>query len=209
LTWHYAFNHTSPSDTCYFRGGIYPPYSTSVGAELMDNSQDGTYSHPTCFFNYPGEVPVLDCYAMTSKNNYGIELSDCHHIYMKGLTVRNVRQLADGDNAFGMRFTSNGSATGHAPNNIRVENCTAHNIGGMGFNVSGVDSVYYINCDAYTCCDSLTAYDPGGSGCGFQFYDATYTGAPTSYIYVYHCRAWNNSDQGFSVVTPGLTVAGQ
>ena len=207
LTWHYAFNHTPSGDTCYFRGGVYQAYSTSIGASLNSSAFDGTYSHPTCFFNYPGEVPVLDCFKVaTSPNQIGISISVCSNIYFKGLTVKNVRQLPGGLPSYGWLLWNHGSAHDYAPNNIRFENCTVHNIGGTGFCCAGVDTVRFINCDAYVICDSLSTYDPGGFGTGFDIFDGGYLDGTKSYVYYYGCRAWKCSDQGYSNSFPGAIV---
>lgn len=207
LTWHYAFNHTPSGDTCYFRGGIFRAYSTSIGASLYSSAHNGTYSHPTCFFNYPGEVPVLDCSRVaTSPNQIGIGISKCSNIYFKGLTVKNVRQLPGGLPSYGWLLWNFGSAHDDAPNNIRLENCTAHNIGGTGFCAAGVDTIHYINCDTYIICDSLTSYDPGGAGTGFAIHEGGYSDGTKSYVYHYGCRAWQCSDQGFANLYPGVAV---
>ncbi|MBG0860723.1 MAG: hypothetical protein IQL11_14575, partial [Bacteroidales bacterium] len=82
-SWHYAMNHTTGGDTCYFRGGVYNTYySSRVGVHLADPSINGTYGHYTLFAAYPedfaaGNKPILDCRGLTSTNNYnvGIEIS--------------------------------------------------------------------------------------------------------------------------------------
>ena len=92
-TWHYAFNNTPPSDTCYFRGGVYPAYNTSIGVRLRSSAHDGTRTHPTCFFAYPadwaaGNYPVLDCQIIQNipgsgePNQFGIELARCSNFYI-------------------------------------------------------------------------------------------------------------------------------
>ncbi len=66
-TWHYAFNHVTPGDTVYFRGGVYTDlYSSSRGAIIATTTINGTRSQPTSFFAYPddwaaGNYPILDC----------------------------------------------------------------------------------------------------------------------------------------------------
>jgi hypothetical protein len=208
-TWHYAFNNTPPSDTCYFRGGVYPAYSTSIGVQLHDNSQDGTYSHPTCFFAYPadwaaGNYPVLDCQSMTQSNNMGLSLMDCHNLYIKGLTVKNTRQITGVGNAW--RISVGTESYGHKPNNIRFENCIAHNSGGRGFSLSGFDTLYFENCDSYMNCDTLTSPDHGGTGVGFEVSQGNSLECANSYVTFHGCRAWKNSDQGWSINYSGRAV---
>lgn len=204
LTWNFAFNNTPPSDTCYFRGGI---YNTSIGVLLRGGANDGTYSHPTCFLNYPGEVPVLDCQTMPNViyENVGLAIRNANNLYIKGLTVKNVRQWTEDDLAVGI-FVSFTADPTQVCNNIRFENCTAHHIGGHGFHTGFSDTLYFINCDAYSICDSLTAYDPGGWGTGFGLYGNGYVNSEKSYFYLEGCRAWKCSDQGFSSFNKGATV---
>jgi uncharacterized protein YjdB len=207
LTWHYAFNHTPASDTCYFRGGVYPPISSTRGASLGSQVSNGTRTHPTCFFNYPGEVPELDCITIASApNQAGIILFDCDNLYFKGLVIKNVRQLPGGLPASGWLITNMSNAHNYAPNNIKFENCTAHHIGGRGFCAAGVDTIYYINCDGYNLCDSLTGYDGGGGSAAFSVQDANYLDGTRTYVYYYGCRAWRCADQGFSHYVRGRVI---
>ena len=71
-TWQYGFYTAVVGDTVYFRGGVY--YST--GPIIIDprynQGHNGTPSSYICFFNYPGEVPILDCSRHTCSPNYGI-----------------------------------------------------------------------------------------------------------------------------------------
>lgn len=217
LTWNYAFNNVTGSDTVYFRGGIYTGmYSTSYGVLVNSAAIDGTYSHPTCFFAYPadwaaGNYPVLDCQSLTtlSASNLcvGILVSHCSNIYFKGLTVKNVPQVSNIYTSQGWLFFSWGSSEIYIPNNIRFENCVAHNTGGGGFSMSETDTTYFINCDVYNCCDSLTCVeggycDPGGDGTGFGIFGVR----PNAYTYMKGCRAWQCSDQGWAVSRAGTTV---
>lgn len=214
-TWHYAFNHTTPSDTCYFRGGVYSPYSSSIGADLKTTTINGTRTHPTCFFAYPadfatGNYPILDCQTMmTDAFNYGIEISRCSNIYFKGLTLRNVKQTEPGvANATGWKIWSEGSTTQYAPNNLKFENCVAHNISGAGFAGAVYDTIYFINCDAFNCVDTLNTSDPGGHGNGFSTNPRanTYVNSDNTYAYFYGCRAWSCSDQGWALTQNGRTI---
>jgi len=207
-TWHYAFNHTPSGDTCYFRGGTYKPYSTKIGASLYSPNNNGTRNNPTCFFNYPGEIPELDCQNVYNMNNQiGIGIADAENFHFKGLTVKNVRQIQTQLWAYGWLIWNYGNTQGSAPNNIIFENCNAYNIGGNAFASFGSDSLYFINCDSYIVADSLSTADPGGQGSGFTIYDGSYTDAPNkSYFYFHGCRAWQCSDQGFQIATSGLVV---
>ena len=209
LTWNYAFNHTPSSDTCYFRGGI---YATSIGVSLISGSNDGTRSHPTSFFAYPddwntGNYPVLDCQTMpgATYETVGLAISKANNLHLKGLTVKNVLQQPPYYMAIGIyvSFTSNPA---DVSNNIKFENCTVHNIGGHGWLTGFADTLYFINCDTYNNCDSLTTYDPGGWGVGFGTYDTGYLTGENAYYSLKGCRAWQCSDQGYSAITKGQVV---
>jgi hypothetical protein len=190
-TWQRAFDNTSDGDTCYFRGGVYNT-TTGVNAGYIG----GTYSHPTCFFNYPGERPILDCYnkPTVSSSHYGIYIARSQHIYIKGLEVRNVRQLIPSMYGYGIYFYK---CRGY----IKVEQCVAHHCSNKGMEASGCDTIYFTNCDAFHCSDTLTTYDPGGAGSGIVCSQALNnyddgTNAKDSYCYFKGCRAWNCSDNG-------------
>jgi hypothetical protein len=211
-TWHYAFNNVTPTDTVYFRGGVYPAYSTSIGAIIATTAVDGTYSQPTCFFAYPADFaaknyPILDCQTMTNVNNYGVAISRASHIYFKGLFVRNVRQTTTAF-AFGWYIWSEAYTNQYAPNNIKFENCVAHNVGGTGFNASVYDTIYFVNCDGFNCVDSLSV-EPGGTGQAFRAgpRQTSYINAEFTYAYLHGCRAWTCSDQGYSLASEGVIVS--
>jgi hypothetical protein len=202
-TWQKAFNSTTPRDTCYFRGGVYTDmYSSAYGVRLNTETRNGTHTKPTCYFNYPTEVPVLDCIGMTGGGDNiiaGIEIAQASHLYIKGLTVKNVRQIAASGQARGIHLHNNYNYPADNVNDIKFENCVVHNVNGTGYVSYNADTVRYYNCDAYNMCDSLTTYDPGGWGKGFDLGSDN----GNSYAYYYGCRAWNNSDDGFCSSTKG------
>lgn len=200
-TWGKAFNATEvlPGDTVYFRGGVYMKDLSEGEAKWYYPDRDvykgtgyrisrygikGSYVH---FFNFPGEVPVLDCINVRTgySLNYGIR-SEVNYVHFKGLTVRNVLQLKPNVKCKGWFMSGI---------NIIIENCVVHNVGGVGFSNGKTYNVRYINCDAYNNCDSISERIPGNGGVGFvntQFED------PKTTIYYKNCRAWNNGDDGFS-----------
>jgi len=202
-TWQYAFNNTTPGDTCYFRGGVYSDmYNASFGVRLNTESRNGTHSHPTCYFAYPSDwatrnYPILDCSSLTGPNKSGIEIAQASHLYIKGLHLANVFQESYTTQVRMFHIHNNYNEPLDNVNDITIENCVVHNGGGQGFFITSCDTLRFINCDAYNLCDSLstlTSYDPGGWGTGF----GSYSNNPNAYIYFYGCRAWNCSDQGFA-----------
>lgn len=206
-TWGKAFNATEvqPGDTVYFRGGVYNKNiaegnggwyypSRSQEGTGYNISRDGTADNYIHYFAYPpdyavGNKPILDCYDAYSPTNrlvWGIYAGEVNYVHFKGLTVRNVRQIEGRDMAaFGWQVRGRG---------LIFEQCEAYNIWGVGFRCgsnTGYD-IHFINCDAWMCCDSLSAAQPGNDGYGFQVIESSgndyYTG----------CRAWLCGDDGFS-----------
>lgn len=194
-SWNKAFNSpkVSPGDTVYFRGGVY--YHTGVnggyGWGCTRNGQPDNFVH---FINYPNETPILDCERIKSTGNLNDPLYFRHisYVHFKGLHVRNVWQ-ADGDD-----LVESWVITGS--HDVIVERCVVYNTHGIAFKTQVSDEIYFINCDAFNNCDSLTTVPannpmPGNDGTGFADFNWTTPGFRTYFI---NCRAWNCGDQGFS-----------
>jgi hypothetical protein len=205
-TWQKAFNTADAGDTVYFRGGVYMPASKVVpGAypitridPLNGYGNNGTYDNPICFFNYPGEVPILDGSLASSagEGNIGLNVNNATYIKFRGLTVRNILMLNTTANSSGIESINNAEGI-HS--NMWWENMTVHNVGGAGFWLAGCDTLYVTNCDAYNNCDSLDNMSPGGDGDGFNLTHGGASADTFKIIYVNGCRAWNNSDDGFDI----------
>ena len=113
-----------------------------------------------------------------------------HTLKFRGLTIRNHAQTSAGQTIVGMLMANCGV--------LNLERVTSHNNGGHGFQVTGYDTLTYLNCDSYNNADPLTGGNTadgfaGGSGgtVNDTFKIAFYTG----------CRAWSNSDDGFDLGT--------
>jgi hypothetical protein len=192
-TWQKAISTAIAGDTVYFRGGVY--YTTT--AQMCyppSNGHNGTRNNPICYFNYPGEVPILDCGKKTTPSE-GLYFYDVSNIHIKGLTVRNNRQLVAG-NTHATNFYF------YLGNNITVENCMAYNAGMRGFYFYKTDTAFIYKCDAYNCADSISSA-PGNAGDGFLVWDNGAIDDSTSHIVLRQCRSWNNSDDGYDVETEG------
>ena len=190
-TWNYAMDVASlnAGDTVYFRGGVYIPEDLDggYGIDCERNGSEGNYIN---FWAYPGETPILDCRDVTPAitGNYPLSMGPMTYIHFKGLTIRNAFQKKATDEVNAWRITSS--------ENVIVENCVIHDVHGGAFcNYSNNVNLYYINCDAYNCCDSLTTLKPGNDGTGFLAINSTSTTDTSYYI---NNRAWNCGDQGFS-----------
>ncbi|MGB8491115.1 MAG: Ig-like domain-containing protein [Bacteroidales bacterium] len=219
-TWQRGVTMAYPGDTVYIRGGVYKPTS-HIGSSsammlirpLLGIGRSGTIENPICYFAYTpdyeaGNFPILDGSLLNPVNkfNVGINAENAEYIHFKGLTVRWVRQQVLNDQAFG--FDAVPTA------NMKFENCTAHNIGGRGFYFESgawnswdganapfsTDTTYFINCDAYNLCDSLSD-NPGNAAdgwkCGNYF---------RGVLYFTGCRAWNYSDDGIDPSGAGKRI---
>ncbi|HLO59030.1 MAG TPA: hypothetical protein VK172_14865 [Lentimicrobium sp.] len=219
-TWQKAFNSAQAGDTVYFRGGIwYPdatlpaPYASQI--TLIDpttsHGHSGTYTNPICYFNYPGETPILDCRNVVPVSNWntGISIYNAEHIKFRGLTVRNVYQTRN--------YVECGGIGADACANLSFENMSVYNISGYGYKDARnqrysytYDSTYFVNCDAYNCLDSLpynSNHTSGGNlADGFKTYNDTTNHGTCIYYLFQGCRAWNCSDDGFDPSSDGKVV---
>ena len=190
-TWQKAFDTAQAGDTVYFRGGVY--YTTAI--VMYDPDEDhgysGTMANPICFFNYPGEVPILDGVNKRSNvtNSDGLAIWNVKHAHFKGLTIRNHPQVESGSDANGFSVYES---------SVILENCVSHNNGYRGFWFNNIDTVSVINCDAYNNADSLSL-TPGNAGDGFIVWSTHLPADTMRYITFSGCRSWHNSDDGWDV----------
>lgn len=226
-TWQKAFDMAEAGDTVFFRGGVY--YSSGISTEpnlspYSDpvHGHSGTRANPICFWAYPpdfeaGSYPILDCRDQLSYSSLvtGFSVTSAQYIHFKGLTVRNVYQRT-GPDKLGIGIALNQCA------NVTFENMTIHNISGRGIwgaSVTGYidpietpitilcDTTRWINCDLYDLRDSLSS-NPGNAADGFK---CTLNGRssvsyPLPYWYLYGCRVWNYSDDGFDIGGVGQII---
>jgi hypothetical protein len=235
-TWQKAFETADAGDTVYFRGGVYYPIVPSHGNNICYIHPEGGVGHtgtpanPICYFNYPGEIPILDCSLVHSPGVYpnnrylgALVMYDVHFIHFKGLTVRNVYQREANVQV--------GGISGYPISNMIFENMTIHNIGGGGtYFYCGIgahytpdngiplggwgwgefspddyipyDSTYFINCDIYQVCDSFPANS--GQDAGNLADGFKYIADDGGYVSFEGCRAWFCSDDGFDIPIYGL-----
>jgi hypothetical protein len=200
-SWQKAFEEAQSGDTVYIRGGTYgiPGNRLIETAVAYAGMRNGTSDAYISIFNYPGETPILDCYAASRLICDGIYFQNAKYWHLRGLTVANVLQNTLGTKvATGFQFKD--------CDYIIVENCTAHNIEGTGFKaLNGVGHYTYINCDSYNNFDPYTAPPNvrGGNADGFCAFDLDIG----SLVVYKGCRAWENSDDGFDTYwTDGLVT---
>jgi hypothetical protein len=179
-TWGKAFAEAKPGVVVYIRGGEYKPGSTWSTRALNIH---GTKEAPVQILNYPGEKPILNCEMIQPLEwNFGISLEKCSYWIIKGLEVKNVFEGPSPNLARGFDLK--------ACENITLENCVAHNIGGDGFTARDIigDLIFH-NCDSYSNSD-LNYNGETANG----FYISCSQSAEISFN---GCRAWNCSDDGF------------
>ncbi len=239
-TWQKAFNTAMAGDTVYFRGGVWYPNSIAYGNNITMINPDDNIGHsgepgnPISYLNYPGETPILDCRNIVAPgtapaNRYisGLMMYDVHWINWRGLTIRNVYQREANVEPKGI--------VGYPVSNMNFERMTVHNIGGCGWymqsavNVTGAgtepngygwgdgyipyDTVRYLNCDTYQCCDTLPVNEgqtPGNLADGFKYIGSFNYGdkISTNFLYLSYegCRSWHCADDGFDLPTGNAYV---
>ena len=199
-TWQRAFDVAQAGDTVYFREGVWY-LNPGQTVDLMNkDGAPGKYIH---FFNYPGEVPILDGSKIVPPKpaegqftySGGPYIDGSNYIHWKGLTIRNFKMVYERVFVQGIVATNS---------NFQIfENITVQNIEGRGIYYSpwyAPDSTYFINVDVHDCGDVLPLNDElGGWGDGWN------AGVEKgSYMLFDGCRAWNNSDDGFNIWGAGL-----
>lgn len=207
-TWQRAFNTARAGDTVYFRGGTWYPTSDIYGNVCMHypangNGYNGTYTHPVCFFAYPpdveaGNMPVLDCINThpSTPNHVGLYIRDSRYVKFRGLKITNVRSWPRHEDEMWCA-----GIMAHKYEHLTLEHMTASHIGGVGFISMDHDTLYLINCDSHNNCDSLDWEMPGNDGDGYTFWEETPPNDTCQFMYISGCRAWENSDDGFNIVT--------
>lgn len=192
LTWQYAMDNSTAGDTVYFRGGTY-----YVTARVYKSTNGGSAGNPICYFAYPadwatGNYPILDGRNKTT-GSAGLVFEGISYIHLKGLHVYNHEQKNDDEwEVNGMTFIEG--------NNFYVENCVVNNSGFRGFDLNGLGSSTFINCDSWNNVDHLTTITPAGNhGQGFCITDyPAATIMPGDTVFIIGCRAAGNSDDGFA-----------
>lgn len=222
-TWDYAMENAVAGDTIYFRGGVYMAEDFVNGSYIDVTYLIGTKEAPTCFFNYPGEKPILDGSLRKGSQagyNTAMQFGNSHYVKFRGLTIQNFRQSRNAE-LNGLKQSHLAVAFGTNGTNYHFENCTAHDIGGRGwYNIptaDRVDSSAWINCDAFNCIDSFSYYHieeeridnraNGGDGYFIQVLRQIpypFSTDPNEPLYYSHllmegCRAWACCDDGINL----------
>ncbi len=189
-TWQKAFNSAQAGDTVFFRGGVWYPTSFVV-YNGSGPGHSGTYSNPICYFNYPGETPVLDLshYSYTI-SAAGLDIRNVTYVKFRGLTIRNNKQRVVNQWIAGLQFYQCG--------NLWVDQMVEYGSNGYGIWFSGFDTLYLTNCDSYNNLDSLST-ERGNRADGFQISAGGSETDTFKYAVITGNRAWNNCDDGMEI----------
>jgi uncharacterized repeat protein (TIGR02059 family) len=192
-TWQKAFNTAQAGDTVYFRGGVWYPSTCVTHDPASGHGHNGTFSDPVCFFNYPGEIPILDCKNFTSTTNAnGLDIRNNTYLKFRGLTVRNVKQNVSDQYIAAIQIYQSG--------NIWLENISSYNNWGHGFQFYSYDTLHVTNCDSYNNADSISVREGiGNRADGFSMGSGPGDADTFKIVYITGCRAWRNSDDGFDI----------
>jgi hypothetical protein len=222
-TWQHAFLTAQAGDIVYFRGGVWYPSTLYSGNNVCLIRPDASIGHrgapgnPICYYNYPGETPILDCRNIHTPGAFStaLQIEDAQWLNFKGLTIRNLYQR--------VQDIEVGAIRGEAVSNLNWENMVIYNIGGhgwymesdvgieyqaydLGWDGSGYipyDTTSYKNCDTYNCCDTFRV-NPGNHvynmGDGFKHINGG------AYVCYEGCRAWHCCDDGFDMPGYGVTI---
>lgn len=182
-------------DIAYVRGGTYRVNKSASSSNLWTiQNLNGTSSNPIIIAAYQGEYPVLnlDNVSWTASGVFGLIVSNCSYLQIKGIRVTGLAQNSSG-NATALWYIS-------TCNNITIENCEADH-GMYGFQIKNTNNSLFLNCDAHHLQDPYTSPAYEGSN-GFDV-----TGTNTSNNLTFRgCRAWWVCDDGFDLFNNGGNV---
>jgi hypothetical protein len=193
----HAQSVATAGDTVYFRGGTYAyaKGTTSCASQTatidgVTLNKSGTSGNPIRYWAYPGEKPVFDFSKVTDSCRIkGFDVTG-NYLHLRGLELTGVRQNNNLNHESWGVWISGSNGT--------FERLNIHNTMGTGLFVSGGSGDLVLNSDSHDNYDSLTSNGAGESGDGFG---AHYMKAGTAADVFSGCRAWNNSDDGFDLIS--------
>jgi hypothetical protein len=198
----HAQSVAAAGDTVYFRGGTYAytkgTTSCSSQTATIDGvtlSKSGTSGNPIRYWAYPGEKPVFDFSKVTNSCRIkGFDVTGSY-LHLQGLEITGVRQNNNLNHESWGIWISGSNST--------FERLNIHNTMGAGLFISGGSGELVLNSDSHDNYDSLTSNGAGESGDGFGSH---YAKAGTTGNVFRGDRAWNNSDDGFDLISTYSSV---
>jgi hypothetical protein len=199
-----AYTVVVPGDIIYMRGGTYAiAANQSQGISITGKS--GVSGKMIKIWNFPGEVPVIDCVNMVNGYNSlsGVEVGGSY-LHIKGIEVKNLPQhlAANGQGLYGVGFSISNC------NYCIFENLNIHDNQSIGINMgNSCTTNLVLNCDSHHNYDPYTYLSgsaaPGQNADGFHI---TLTNAGAVNI-LRGCRSWWNSDDAYDTFdTEGFVI---
>ena len=199
-TWQHAFNEAMPGDTVYFRGSTWMMDTHIIHRPRDGSGHNGTYSAHICFFNYPGETPVLNFENYVVPYGMGaVAFEDPQYIELRGFIIENFIQQSEDQSLQGLEFEHYGTRADPPFAIAWISNVEVRKIGGAGIYVFGGDTVVFKNCDSHDNFDQETD-PPGNHADGWTIMMGGLPRDTAKVLIMDGCRAWNNSDDG---IEPG------
>ena len=198
----HAQSVATAGDTIYFRGGTYAYTkgttscsSQTATVDAVTLNKSGASGNPIRYWAYPGEKPVFDFSKVTDNCRIkGFDVTGSY-LHLQGLEITGVRQNNNlNHESWGMWISGSNST---------FERLNIHNTMGAGLFISGGSGDLVLNSDSHDNYDSLTSNGAGERGDGFG---AHYMKAGTPADVFRGCRAWNNSDDGFDLISAYSSV---
>jgi hypothetical protein len=197
----HAQSVATAGDTVYFRGGTYA-YTHATAAcssqtarvDAITLSKSGTSGNPIRYWAYPGETPVFDFSGMTDDCRIkGFDVTG-GWIHLKGLIVTGVRQ----NNS--LNHESWGVWVSGSDNTFELIN--AHHNMGPGIFIQNGGGNLVLNSDSH---DNYDLYSSDGAGENADGFGAHISAGHSGNV-LRGCRAWNNADDGFDLISAYSSV---
>ncbi|MFF3494721.1 right-handed parallel beta-helix repeat-containing protein [Streptomyces sp. NPDC002795] len=197
----HAQSIAEPGDTVYFRGGTYTysHASTSCASQTarvdaVTLNKSGASGSPIRYWAYPGENPVFDFSDMTDDCRIkGFDVTGSW-IHLKGLEIAGVPQ----------NNTLNHESWGvwNSGSNNTYEHLDIHDITGPGLFLQDGGDNLVLNTDSH---DNYDAKSSSGAGTNADGFGAHIPADNPGNVFRGN-RAWNNSDDGFDLISARSSV---
>ena len=186
-----------PGDTVYFRGGTYAYTkansscaSQTARVDAVTLNKSGSAGNLITYRAYPGEKPVFNFSKMTDDCRIkGFDVTGSY-LQLNGLEVTGVPQTNTlNHESWGIWISGS--------NNV-FEQINTHHHMGPGLFINGGAGNLVLNSDSHDNYDQRSSNGAGESGDGFGSH---YTPAGQASNIFRGDRAWNNSDDGFDLIS--------
>ncbi len=192
-----AQNRVQGGDTVFLRGGTYLMTESQIMggndlyAYVMDMNKSGSStSKRICYFNYPGETPILDLSAVKPTNKrITVFYVTGSYLHFKGFEVIGTQVTI-------LTHTQSECFRNDGGNFNVYENLKMHDGQAIGFYLTRGSNNLVLNCDAWNNWDYTSETKKGENSDGFGFHPKK----GSSGNVIRGCRAWFNSDDGYDCI---------